>query len=493
MSGCIKFNKFNIYFKYILLTTFFNLFNVILIGINHNNAFERVSFNDFLYDRLDSKKDFDLSNFKITELLWNFIGIFIFSIFFRLYELKISGNKINDFFQNNNKFLVKTQKKTPNNKEKIEEKEANILLKFKNYLINNSSIFLYIIFALFWVAKDILMIMFYAFLKDLDFWFFEILIVTIFFSNIFLVQVYKHQKLAIIINLFPCFFKITNIILGFLSEEELLYTQFPWWIPVGFICYLILISINSFINCTIKSFIDLKYTTIGQLLIFYSFVGTIICFLTCIISTYIPCGERENKNIIHEKICQLEDDKYTYFDNFLIYFNCFSNEDSSGNFIRAFIIILDVITFFVKEYFYILVIKFMDPIHVIFSQPLFFILKKIILVINNLIINKNFFKDTSNSKPARFFLDIGGDFVCLIGFFIYLEIIELKIFNINYDLRRNISDRGVVDDIAHLKMNESFVLTDEGDDEDADSRYRSNRSNSNTSSELTSYKSENNI
>ena len=125
----------------------------------------------------------------------------------------------------------------------------------------------------------------------------------------------------------------------------------------------------------------------------------------------------------------------------------------------------------------------MDPIHVIFSQPLFFILKKIILVINNLIINKNFFKDTSNSKPARFFLDIAGDFVCLIGFFIYLEIIELKIFNINYDLRRNISDRGVVDDIAHLKMNESFVLTDEGDDEDTDSI---NRSNSNTSSELKS-------
>ena len=78
-------------------------------------------------------------------------------------------------------------------------------------------------------------------------------------------------------------------------------------------------------------------------------------------------------------------------------------------------------------------------------------------------------------------------------FFIYLEIIELKIFNINYDLRRNISDRGVVDDIAYLKMNESFVLTEEGDDEDADSRYRSNRSNSNTSSELKSYKSENNI
>ena len=48
------------------------------------------------------------------------------------------------------------------------------------------------------------------------------------------------------------------------------------------------------------------------------------------------------------------------------------------------------------------------------------------------------------------------DFVCLIGFFIYLEIIELNICKLNYNLRKNIIHRGILDEIAHLKMNESY-------------------------------------
>ena len=82
MSGCfIKCNKFNKYFIYILLTTFFSFFNISLIGFNHNDSFKKVSLYDFLYSRLESKKDFEkfhLSKFKIIELFWNFVGIFIF-------------------------------------------------------------------------------------------------------------------------------------------------------------------------------------------------------------------------------------------------------------------------------------------------------------------------------------------------------------------------------------------------------------------------------
>ena len=87
------------------------------------------------------------------------------------------------------------------------------------------------------------MIMFIAFLKDLDYWILEILIVTIIYSKIFSVQIYKHQKLAIIINLTPSILKTINIILSFFINEEILYKAYPWWIPVGFICYLFLIHI----------------------------------------------------------------------------------------------------------------------------------------------------------------------------------------------------------------------------------------------------------
>ena len=476
MSGCfIKCNKFNKYFIYILLTTFFTFFNISLIGFNHNDSFKKVSLYEFLYNRLESKKDFEkfhLSKFKIIELFWNFVGIFIFSLFSNLYELKISGKNIKDFFKIRDNYLLEQRKLSFINVEKRPDKSANILQKFKDYLVHNSSIFLYIIFSIFWVAKDILMIMFNSFLKDLDYWILEILIVTIIYSKIFSVQIYKHQKLAIIINLTPCILKTINIILSFFINEEILYKTYPWWIPVGFICYLFLIAINAFINCTIKSFIDLKYTTISQLLIFYSLVGIVICSLTFTISTFAPCGEINNKNIIDNKICKVENDKYTYFDNIIIYFNSFNNEESSGKFIRIIIIILDALTFFLKEYFYILVIELIDPVSVTVAQPLYFMLKKIVLIINNLIIKSKFFEDTSNSKPARFFLDISGDFICLIGFFIYLEIIELNICNLNHDLRKNISDRGISNSFAQIEMKTTFPIEMEEEEADGDNNSK---------------------
>ena len=463
MPRYIKCNEFNKNFKFILLATFFRFFNECLIGFNHNDSFEKVSLNKFLYDKLDNKSEFEINNYKITRLFLNFVGIFIFSLFSRLYELNISGNKLSSFFTINDSFLVEQRKIFQINTDTSDERKKNFLYRFNNYLVNNSSIIFYFIFSFFWVVQEILAIMFSAFLKDLDFWFLEILIVTIFFSCIFLVQVYDHQKLAIIINLLPCFLKITNIILNFYSgDENVIYKNYIWWIPVGLICYIILIAINAFINCTIKSFIDLKYTTTSQLLIFYSLVGTIICSVTCVIFTYVQCSDNNTPTTINNKVCKVVDNNnYTYFDNFLIYFKSFSDEDSYGLFIRIFMIILDSITFFFREFFYILVIKYLDPINVTFCQPIFFIVKKIFLISNTLIIDKEFFINESNYRPARFFLDFSGDIICLIGFLIYLEIIEIKICGLNYNLKKYISERGNENDLFNIDFTDTINIEED--------------------------------
>ena len=247
-----------------------------------------MNLNKFIYDSSGNEIKVDLSNFKMTEFFFNFIGIFILSIISRFFELHSTGNNIKKFFQIDEPSLDAQRKLRQLSLDALDitnVKRNNILHTFKNYLVNNSSFFIYIIISFIWVVQEILNIMFSVFLKDIDYWFFEILIVTIIFSNIFLVEVYKHQKLAIAINLIPCIFKTITIILRFNSDEPTIYTEYPWWIPVGFICYLILIAISAFINCSIKSFIDLKYTTIGQLLIFYSFVGIVVCTVTCLINT----------------------------------------------------------------------------------------------------------------------------------------------------------------------------------------------------------------
>ena len=91
---------------------------------------------------------------------------------------------------------------------------------------------------------------------------------------------------------------------------------------------------------------------------------------------------------------------------------------------------------------------------------------------NNLIKNSSFFEDTSDYKPTRFFLDIGGDFICLIGLFIYLEIIELNICNLNHDLRKNISDRGISNSFAQIEMKTTFPIEMEEEEADGDNNSK---------------------
>ena len=57
--------------------------------------------------------------------------------------------------------------------------KENILSKFKNYLVNSTSFVLYVIISFIWVADELTMFVLFNYLKDADFWFFEILIVRI--------------------------------------------------------------------------------------------------------------------------------------------------------------------------------------------------------------------------------------------------------------------------------------------------------------------------
>ena len=106
------------------------------------------------------------------------------------------------------------------------------------------------------------------------------------YSKIFLVEIYRHQYFAIILNLIPSILKIACIILTLTTNEDIIYNRYKWWIFVGFLIFCLLNVIDSLIDCTNKSFLDLKYTTISKLLMFYSSLGILISFLICIISTY---------------------------------------------------------------------------------------------------------------------------------------------------------------------------------------------------------------
>ena len=71
--------------------------------------------------------------------------------------------------------------------------------------------------------------------------------------------------------------------------------------------------------------------------------------------------------------------------------------------------------------------------------------------------------DDNIHLKVKVLTDFFSDFVCIITFFIYSEIIELNFCNFNYNLKKNIILRGQNDDIQLKDLDRSSII---GDDDD---------------------------
>ena len=201
---------------------------------------------------------------------------------------------------------------------------------------------------------------------------------------------------------------------------------------------------------------DLKYISENKILMIYGLLGSILCFIVSIITTFVECEETtSNKKDIYDDICIIKSGNKKYFQNFYIYFQNFNS-------LEILKIIFLIIFFFFNKYFSIIIIKFLTPAHFILSIPAYFIIQKIVLIINTLIRDKTFFneKNKYNFRTEKLIFDSLGDIFSLLGLFIYLEIIELNFCKLNYNLRRNIINRGNIE-LLNFNDDDSQCLFDE--------------------------------
>ena len=437
MGKIISFGKSNSYLKYIFLSIFFKMINEGLYGFKYNNLKEvRII-------PTDSQESF--SKHRLVHQLVNYMGTLLISFLCDKYssrQQKITGKSRISNEESPNQLNSSSHIILIHNSS-VEEDE--------NYLTNDlSKSVLIIIF--FWIFESHLLELFTLCLKDLDFWMLELLIITYLSANMFKLQIYKHQKLAIYLNCFPCLLKIATIILSFYkkkkqdeNEKSILYVEAIWWIPVGIVIYIFLISIRSYVYSKIKWFMDLKYITSTQLLIFYGMLGSIICLVICTITTFVKCKNYSNPddNIL-DYICLVEDNSKIYFDSFKIYFKAFSKDDNNDLdiFVEILVLIIGFVTFFFSAYFTIQVIKYLTPVYLIFSNPIYFFIEKIIIAIYTEIKEYN---QNDNSEYIKFILDSSGDLFSIIALLIYLEIVELNFKEYNYNLRKNIIQRSMIE------------------------------------------------
>ena len=450
MGKFISLGKINKYFIYILLSVIFLIFNKVLYGYNHNGSFEEVK----LF------KDDAFSDHILIHYIFSYFGTFLLGILF--YKIQIYKNKSSNA---NSKV---------NNKRSSSEIELIFNKNDLNY--NSDNLYLHILLTIFlWVLEEHLIDIHSKVLKDLDFWMIELIIISYINNKFFKIKLYAHQRFVFYLNIIPCIFKIVAIILSFVKNRnenigKILYTEHPFYL-FGIIFYFILITLRSYVNTKIKWLMDLKYISIAKLIIIYGIIGTIICSIICTITTFVNCSS-SNESTKNIGLCKVElnitndNNNITlyYYDNFSIYFSKFDGIKIVEEIV---IIILGFVTFFFNKYYSLLIIKYLTPVYIIFSFPMFFLFKKIILIFNTLIIKNEFFGESEPYNNTKFILDISGDIIAIIGFLIYLEIIVLNFWNLDYNVKQNIIKRGI-------EEAENFIIKYNDDEEEEEAKIELN-------------------
>ena len=306
-----------------------------------------------------------------------------------------------------------------------------IFTKKKGYLKNIRGLLYYILIIFLWILEENLLLIYVDIFKDLDFWFFELICISVIYSKTFVQKIYSHQILGMAISIFVgSLLKIYSITLTFTSDEKNNFYSTNKGLISFVICYFALIILRSYVNTEIKVFLDLKYISQRILLISYGIAGSIMCFIMGIFTSNVSCS-KELENYV---CCMTYDGKY-YYDNFFNYY-----ESGKNLLVRLIIILLGLLTYFSSIYYCTLIIKTLTPIHVIFSFPIqFFIEKTFLLIFTEIFFIERLFNGENLSE--RFLADIFGDTASIIGFLIYLEIFELNFCGLNFNLKKNIMER----------------------------------------------------
>ena len=430
----ISFGKIDKSLLYIFLMSFSMIINQFLYGFTYIDCFYKMNIYQLLYNAIINKNKTDFPLHRLCDPFFSYIGVIFLSLFIpNPKEIKGKNNNeaINEESNDKINDIRTSFQSIPLQPLRLIHNEEI------NYLKKKGAIVIFILILILWIIEENLALIYVDIFQDLDFWFFELIIISFIFSKYFSFEIYLHQKLAMAINIGVCsILKIFNIIISF-SGKAKIYSQYP--LTFAFIIlYFLIITARSYVHTQIKVFMDLKFISHRTLLMCYGLTGAIICLIVGVSISFSACS---NNIIMKTYICKVKYDSKIYYDNIYAYAYI---ETYKNILVRLLIIVLGMASFFFNKFFTTLIIKSYSPIHVTFSFPIQFFIEKIFLLIFTAIFFvKELFKTEEQFK--KFLLDAFGDIISILGFLIFLEIIELNFCKLNYNIRKNIISRSEED------------------------------------------------
>ena len=427
MVKYVEFGEYNKNYNFIFLAVVFWILM---------NYFPKFSILILFKYNIISKNVLELYNHSNIISIFTLFGSFVFSCILNKYENKLSRGESN------------LDELNAPNSDKGCFKSIKISEKKKKENLNNRKNFLYILVIIIICLLSEIILSIILFLKIFSYSMIALLITSFINTKMFKIKIYKHQKCAIFFNFIVLFiFQLISFVLSMLSEnDKYLYKQHFWLIPIGLIIYFLIIIVSSYTYSKIKWFMDLNWISLSKLLINFMLVGFLINTIICVLFTFINCSE--NKNIF----CVKEEDGTYYIENFMIFFEklleiCRDENKFDLIFMICLICLLSLIVF-LYNFFVLSTLKNLYPEYYFFTTSIRETLIEIMVLFQNKISQGYFFakkEDDYKISFIQFILDIIGNLLIIVGFLIYLEIIELNFCGFNYNLRKNIIDRGIKD------------------------------------------------
>ena len=242
----------------------------------------------------------------------------------------------------------------------------------------------------------------------------------------------------------------------------LLDDYFEYLIILSGIGYLLGLFLHSFSAIKFKYYIDIKFISPYLIIFLIGLFGFILNIILLLLSSFISCG----KNYYIANFCHLIKYEYdsikqtavikdTYFDNFFYYifklketFHPLKNEYNNG-YIRQTkdgileiifsILFLPILGFF-KTIYDLNIIKELGVFHLLIPEAIYQLLKDLIIMIYKLakgIIDK--------SQITQFILMGISNSFAILGFGIYLELIEIRCCGFDENIKQNIIYRSIID------------------------------------------------
>ena len=410
----------------------------------------------------DGEKEFEIKIFEngvfsehyLIHQIIKYFSCILFSLGFIIYETI-----------DKNKNLIKRVKALPAlnflHREKFSgffDKDLNLIYMgyyFKSKIKYTKKFIAFILFS--YVIIEQIKNIYKFFFFHMDFWMFELYIFAYFNHKILKIQIYSHQIVSFLIIFISIILKHTSVFLTMIEgkEEKALYAKYWWTYFIALVIYVLYSLYLSFTYINMKKIIDLKFISVNYLMLIYAIFGFLFCLLFCIIATYTNCENDDAKYFFKVK----DEKNLTYIDNFFVYFESFKY-NRGDEYKKILLQETLVLTFggIFYAFYKILTLKIFEhltPLHKIFSYPVYYFFQKFFLLIFK---GYKLFSEAKEYFIYKLFSNLFANTFSIIGYLIYLEIIEINFCELDFNLRKNIIKRGEQDGSV---IEDEIVLNEE--------------------------------